>query len=104
VVRLGRVELVSPDVLIGMVWDAAGGFHFPADGVGGRSGDLAMPRPRTRVAKPARAAKPKGDRRAKSTEKTGKKPVRSKKAVRQAGAALPKTPVDAGDAPGQAHG
>ncbi|BAV46439.1 hypothetical protein MesoLj113a_34710 [Mesorhizobium sp. 113-1-2] len=78
--RLGRVELVAPGVLIGMVRDAAGGFGFPQAGIGGQAIGLVLARlkaqasvaKRAGAAKPAAAAKPKRAKRA-------KKKIRSRK-------------------------
>lgn len=78
--RLGRVELVAPGVLIGMVRDAAGGFGFPQAGIGGQAIGLVLARlkaqaaKRNGAAKPAAAAKPKRAKRAKKRTRS-KKPA-----------------------------
>ncbi|MBZ9994376.1 hypothetical protein [Mesorhizobium sp. BH1-1-4] len=98
VARLGRVELVAPAVLIGMVRDEAGCFSFPQAGIGGQLIGLAMARLKAArpvaVAKPIRAATPKRGGKAR------KKSARSKKPARRARQAAPKAAgdVNAGDA------
>lgn len=94
--RLGRVELVAPGVLIGMVRDAAGGFSFPQAGIGGP----AMARLKAGGAKPAQAAKPAGTARPKGAKRARKN--RSKKPARS----MPKAGISASDAGamGQADG
>ncbi|MER9328167.1 hypothetical protein [Mesorhizobium sp. M0488] len=100
--RLGRVELVAPGVLIGMVRDAAGGFCFPQTGLAGHSVGLAMASLKARVAKSAVATTPKG---AGKTSKARKKPARSKKRTRQARpAAKAGMAVACANAMGQDHG
>jgi len=77
--RLGRVELVAPGVLIGMVWDAAGGFGFPQAGIGGQAIGLVLARLKAQasVAKRAGAAKPAAAKPKRA--KRAKKKIRSRK-------------------------
>ncbi|MER8487576.1 hypothetical protein NKI51_16730 [Mesorhizobium australicum] len=96
VARLGQVEEVPAGVLIGMVREAGGGFCFPQAGIDCRAVGLATAKLKAR----AGAAKPVG--RPKRAKRAGKKPVRSKKAVRRTRAAAPK--AAAGDALGEADG
>lgn len=100
--RLGRIELVAPGVLIGMVRDAAGGFCFPQAGVASHSVSLAMARLKARAEKPAAATRPK---RAGKASKARKKTTRSKKRTRQARPAA-KAGIGgaAANATGQDHG
>ena len=80
--RLGRIELVAPDVLIGMVRNAAGVFCFEQPGVASQTLGLVMARLKAQAGvgkrvvapKPAATAKPKRTKRAKR-----KKPARSRK-------------------------
>jgi len=77
--RLGRVELVAPGVLIGMVRDAAGGFGFPQAGIGGQAIGLVLARLKAQasVAKRAGAAKPAAAKPKRA--KRAKKKIRSRK-------------------------
>jgi hypothetical protein len=103
--RRGRVERVSPGVLIGMVRggpvDAAGGFGFPQAGVSGSAVGLV----RARLKDLPEAAKPEAARlkskakpvRTGKRAKSHKKPIR--KTVTKAGTATqPEMPAPAGTA------
>lgn len=100
--RLGRIELVAPGVLIGMVRDAGAGFCFPQAGVASHSVGLAMASLKARAAKPAAATRPK---RAGKAGKARKKTTRSKERTRQARpAAKAGMAIAAANATGQDHG
>ncbi|MFC3324286.1 hypothetical protein [Mesorhizobium cantuariense] len=105
--RLGRVEPVAPDVLIGMVRDEAGGFGFPQAGIAGHLVGLVMARLKARVgaAEPAQAAKPAGAARPKraprAKKRAKKKSARSTKPASRARSAPPSIGISAAD--GQAH-
>ncbi|QKC89679.1 hypothetical protein EB230_15630 [Mesorhizobium sp. NZP2234] len=100
--RLGRVELVAPGVLIGMVRDAAGGFGFPRPGIGGHAIGHVLARlkaqasmaKRAGAAKTAATAKPKRAKRAKKKTSRSRKPVGS----------MPKAGKAASDAAAKAMG
>ncbi|WP_095203822.1 hypothetical protein [Mesorhizobium carmichaelinearum] len=78
--RLGRVEVVAPGVLIGMVRDAAGGFGFPQAGIGGHAIGLVLARLKAQASvvkragapKPAATSKPKRAKRAKKKTRSRK--------------------------------